>query len=95
MPGHIDRRVAVTDSEELLNPGIELLRERGVQVEVVAAGATSAEAAIVAGGHPVAIIALLPFRAAEIAALRRTGLLVRAGIGYDVIDVEAATTAGI
>ena len=29
------------------------------------------------------------------AALRRTGLLVRAGIGYDIIDVDAATDAGI
>jgi D-3-phosphoglycerate dehydrogenase len=95
MPGQIDRRVAVTDSAELLNPGIELLRERGVEVEVVAARASSTEAARVAGGHPVAIVGLLPFQAAEIALLRRTGLLVRAGIGYDVIDVEAATTAGI
>ena len=35
------------------------------------------------------------FRGPEIAALRRTGLLVRAGIGYDIIDVGAATDAGI
>ena len=95
MSGGTDRRVTVTDSAELLNPGIELLRERGVEVDVVAAGATAAEAARVAGDHPVAIIGLLPFRAAEIASLRETGLLVRAGIGYDVIDVEAATAAGI
>jgi D-3-phosphoglycerate dehydrogenase len=91
----IAQRVAVTDSEELLRPGIELLRERGVEVEVVGAGASASEAAAVAADVPVAIIGLLPFGAPEIAALRGTGLLVRAGIGYDVIDVEAATAAGI
>jgi D-3-phosphoglycerate dehydrogenase / 2-oxoglutarate reductase len=95
MPGQIDRRVVITDSQELLNPGIELLRERGVEVEVVAAGATSSEAASLAADHPVAIIGLLSFGAAEIATLRGTGLLVRAGIGYDVIDVDAATASGI
>lgn len=95
MAGQIERRVAVTDSAELLEPGIELLRERGVDVQVAAAGATPSEAAIVAADAPAAIIGLLPFRAPEIASLHRTGLLIRAGIGYDVIDVDAATAAGI
>ncbi len=48
-----------------------------------------------AADAPAAIIGLLSFRGPEIAALRRTGLLVRAGIGYDIIDVGAATDAGI
>ncbi len=95
MPGQVDRRVVVTDSVELLQPGIELLRERGVDVQVVAAGTTASEAARIAGAYPAAIIGLLSFRAPEIASLHRTGLLVRAGIGYDVIDVGAATAAGI
>ncbi len=95
MPAGIEQRVVVTDSAELLRPGIELLRGRGVDVAVVDAGATSAEAAAAVAGAPAAIIGLLSFRAQEIAGLRGTGLLVRAGIGYDVIDVEAATAAGI
>jgi D-3-phosphoglycerate dehydrogenase len=95
MPGQMDQRVAVTDSAELLQPGIALLRHRGVDVEVVAAGASASEAARIAADYPAAIIGLLAFRAAEIASLRQTGLLVRAGIGYDVIDVDAATAAGI
>jgi len=95
MPGRMDRRVAVTDSAELLLPGIELLRGRGVDVEVIATGTTAGEAARMAADHPAAIVGLLSFRASEIASLRRTGLLVRAGIGYDVIDVDAATAAGI
>ena len=36
-----------------------------------------------------------PFGSDEIARLRATGLLIRAGVGYDVIDVGAATAAGI
>ncbi len=95
MPGQIDQRVAVTDSAELLQPGIELLRGRGVDVQVVAHGTPASEAAAIAAGYPAAIIGLLSFRGPEIASLRGTGLLVRAGIGYDVIDVDAATAAGI
>ena len=95
MPGQMDQRVAVTDSAELLQPGIELLRDRGVDVEVVAQGTPAGEAAAIAADYPAAIIGLLSFRAAEIASLRTTGLLVRAGIGYDVIDVDAASAAGI
>lgn len=91
----IDRRIAVTDSETLLAPGIALLRERGVDVLVVPAGASSSQAAAAAAGCPAAIVGLLTFGASEIAMLQRTGLLVRAGIGYDVIDVAAATAAGI
>jgi phosphoglycerate dehydrogenase-like enzyme len=95
MPGQVDRRVAVTDSAELLQPGIELLRDRGVDVEVLPAGTSASEAALAVRDYPAAIIGLLSFRGPEIASLRRTGLLVRAGIGYDVIDVDAATAAGI
>ena len=91
----IEQRVVVTDSQALLEPGIESLRARGVDVEVLPEGTTGAEAASKAADAPAAIIGLLPFRGPEIAALRRTGLLVRAGIGYDIIDVGAATDAGI
>ncbi len=99
MPGLTDERIVVTDSEALLRPGIDLLRARGVEVEVLPAGTGSAEAAAIAAGYRAAIVGVLPFRAPEIAALARTGgktgTLVRAGIGYDIIDVDAATAAGI
>jgi D-3-phosphoglycerate dehydrogenase len=95
MRDRIEQRVVVTDSHALLEPGIAWLRERGVEVEVLPDGATSLEAAARAADCPVAIIGVLPFRVPEIAALRGTGLLVRAGIGYDIIDVGAATAAGV
>jgi D-3-phosphoglycerate dehydrogenase / 2-oxoglutarate reductase len=95
MQDRFEQRVVVTDSSALLDPGIAWLRDRDVAVDVMPEGSTGSEAAAMAADCPVAIIGLLPFRAPEIAVLRRTGLLVRAGIGYDIIDVESATAAGI
>ena len=98
MPGSSGERVVVTDSAALLQPGIELLRARGVAVEVLPSGIGSAEAAAIVAGYRAAIVGVLPIRASEIALLSETGetgALVRAGIGYDIIDVEAATAAGI
>lgn len=95
MQDRFEQRVVVTDSSGLLGPGIAWLRDRDVEVDVLPEGSTGSDAAVRTADCPVAIIGLLPFRAPEIAALRRTGLLVRAGIGYDIIDVESATAAGI
>ena len=91
----MDQRVGITDSQVLLQPAIALLRDRGVDVQVVPDGATPSEAAAMTADCPAAIIGVLPFRPPEIAMLRRTGLLIRAGIGYDIIDVPAATEHGI
>ena len=95
MTASMERRVVVTDSEPLLRPGIESLRERGIVVDVLPDGIAPDAAAAAAADYPAAIVGLLPFRASAIATLRRTGLLVRAGIGYDIIDVDAATASGI
>jgi D-3-phosphoglycerate dehydrogenase len=91
----LDRVVVVTDSRDLLAPGIERLREHGVSVTVVPDGTTPADAVSAAAGAPVVIDGVLAFRAAEIERLQETRLIIRAGIGYDVIDVGAATRAGI
>ncbi len=95
MAAKVDQRVVVTDSEPLLGPGIALLRERGVAVDVLPEGIPASDAAAIIATYPAAIVGLMPFRSPEIAALGGTGVLVRAGIGYDIIDVEAATAAGI
>jgi phosphoglycerate dehydrogenase-like enzyme len=91
----LEQRVVVTDSAQLLAPGIDLLRERGVDVDVVPDGSDAAEIARHVAAAPVAIVGVRPFRAPEIATLDATGLLIRAGIGYDIIDVGAATERGI
>jgi D-3-phosphoglycerate dehydrogenase len=95
MPDTIEQRVVVSDSGELLAPGIELLKGRGVTVDVLPPGTTSADAATAAADAPVIISGVLPFRAPDIARLSETGLIIRAGIGYDIIDVDAATAKSI
>ena len=95
MPETIEQRVVILDLGELLRPGIELLRERGVTVDTVPDGSDPAVTAAALDGAPVAIVGVRPVDAAQIAGLRGTGLLIRAGIGYDIIDVDAATMAGV
>jgi phosphoglycerate dehydrogenase-like enzyme len=91
----LEQRVVITDSAPLLAPGIDLLRSRGVTVDVVADGTDAAGIGAAVAGAPAAIIGVKPLRAPEIEGLRSTGLLIRAGIGYDIIDVPAATAKGI
>lgn len=95
MSGIVPRSVAVTDAATILAPAIEHLRSNGVTVTVVEEGTAPALAAAQAADSPVVIIGVMPFRDAEIATLRQTRLIVRAGIGYDMVDIEAATSAGI
>ena len=85
------RAVVVTDAGQLLAPGIDRLRDAGVDVDVLNEGTWPSEAAARAADAPVAILGVMRFGRDEIEALRETRLLVRAGIGYDVIDVEAAS----
>src|SRR6188472_1673986 len=91
----LERRVLVTDAGALLAPGIERMRAADVDVLVLPDGTPATEAAAQGADRTVIIIGVMAFRAAEIGALRSTRLLIRAGIGYDVIDVDAATAAGI
>ena len=91
----LERRALVTDAGELLAPGVERLRAAGVTVDVLPDGTPPSEAASRGADAPVIVIGVMAFRAPEIAVLRSTRLLIRAGIGYDVIDVDAATKAGI
>jgi phosphoglycerate dehydrogenase-like enzyme len=85
----------VTDAAAILAPAIDHLRENGVAVRVIADGTAPAEAARQAADSPVVIIGVMPFRDSEIATLEDTRLIIRAGIGYDMVDIEAATAAGI
>ncbi len=95
MANGIQQRVVITDSAELLAPGIALLRDRGVTVDVVPEGTDADGIAAAVADAPAAIVGVKPFRGPQIASLRETGLLIRAGIGYDIIDVAAATEKGI
>jgi D-3-phosphoglycerate dehydrogenase / 2-oxoglutarate reductase len=91
----VEQRVLVTDAGELLAPGVERLREAGVDVEVLPEATLPLQAASRAADVPVVIVGVMRIDGTAISVLRATRLLIRAGIGYDVIDVAAATRRGI
>lgn len=87
--------VVAVDSSQLLGPGIERLQEAGVDVTVLPDGTPPAEAANAAADAAVILDGTLHLGRPEIEQLRAVRLIVRAGIGYDIIDVDAATERGI
>lgn len=92
-----ERRVAIADSVDLLRPAVDLLRGKGVDVSLPDADETPAAMVDRVAGAPVVILGVT---ALDGAGVRRvadagTGLIVRAGIGYDIVDVPAATAAGV
>jgi D-3-phosphoglycerate dehydrogenase len=95
MGAPLPRKVTVVDSEQLLLPGIEKLRAAGVEVTVVPDGTAPIDAARAAHDATVVLDGTLAIRAAEIAEMKAVRLIIRAGIGYDLIDVATATKRGI
>jgi D-3-phosphoglycerate dehydrogenase / 2-oxoglutarate reductase len=68
----------------------------GVGAKVVYGGArTSAEMDPLVGEADAVIVFRTPVTAEQIAKMRRCRIIVRQGIGFDLIDVPAATRAGI
>ncbi|MFN8621496.1 MAG: C-terminal binding protein [Chloroflexota bacterium] len=91
----LPRTVTIVDSGEMMKPGIERLRAAGIEVTVVPDGAAPIDAARAAADASAVIDGTLAMREAEIAEMKAAKLIVRAGIGYDLIDVESATKRGI
>ena len=95
MGAPLRRTVTVTDSEGLLSPGIERLRANRVTVTVVPDGTAPIDAARAAVDATVVLDGTLAMREAEIDLMKSARLIIRAGIGYDLIDVVAASKRGI
>lgn len=93
--GSPKRQALITDAAEVMALAITALEAAGVDVHVLPPGIDRAAALAAASQTPVVIVGFMPFDAAAISELKDTRLLVRAGIGYDMVDVEAATKAGI
>jgi len=91
------RRVTVTDSLDLLAPGIDLLRSEGVEVLELALGIDPMDAAASASSSQAIIVGVLEVAEQSLALLAAGSpkLIVRAGIGYDNVDVLAAHRHGI
>lgn len=87
--------VVVTDSPELLGAAIETLSSTDVDLRVLPDGLSPRQAAARSAGADVLLIGILPFPQAALAELNGTGLLIRCGIGVDIIDVDYATECGI
>lgn len=87
----------VTDSGELLAPGVALLRAAGVAVDVLDAPVTADAAVEMAAGAPVVVVGVLALGGPQLERLAAAGtrLVIRAGIGYDTIDVAAAARLGV
>lgn len=89
--------VTITDSLDLLRPALEHLRAAGLSVLELPPGIGPDGAAAAAAGSPAVIVGVLAVGAPQLAVLAQagTGLVVRAGIGYDNVDVAAADGCGI
>lgn len=89
--------VTVTDSLDLLAPGVELLRSAGIDVLELPPGIEPLDAAARASRSDALIVGVLPVGkpSLEILGAGHAKLIVRAGIGYDNVDVRAAREQGI
>lgn len=83
-----DSRSDVLDLErEIVGPDVELINPRKAHVEEIDAGTWARADAIV--------LRFIPLDAPAISRLARTRIIVRNGVGYDVVDLKAAGEAGI
>lgn len=89
--------VTVTDSLDLLAPGVELLRQNGVDVLELPPGIDPLDAAAQSSRSDALIVGVLAMGDPQLALLSggSVKLVVRAGIGYDNVDVEAARARNI
>ena len=89
------REAVITDAADVLSPVIDHLRAADVKVTAFENGVPHEQIVHAVAKAPVAVIGGMRFGMTEIDQLTETGLLLRAGIGYDVIDVDAATANSI
>ncbi len=91
------RIVTITDSPALLQPAVEHLAAAGVEVRQPSPDDSVDAIVDLAIGSPSVIVGLLKLERPHFAALAAagTGLIVRAGIGYDNVDVPLAAEHGI
>jgi len=85
----------ITDSQAMLGAAVATLQAERVTYEILPDELAPEEVAARSADADVLIVTQVPFRRAAIQALRRVGLIVRCGVGVDLIDVESATERGI
>jgi D-3-phosphoglycerate dehydrogenase / 2-oxoglutarate reductase len=85
----------ITDSQAMLEAAVATLEQAHVSYELLPEGLEPDEVAIRSADADVAIVTFVPFQRPAIMSLRRIGLIVRCGVGVDLIDIDAATERGI
>lgn len=88
-------KVVITDSQGKLEAAVATLKAANVNYEILPDGLSPEEVATWSAEADVLIVTFVPFRKPAIQRLRRVGLIVRCGVGVDLIDVDAATEQGI
>src|SRR5207245_1477726 len=79
----------------MLEAAAATLAEAHVSCEILPDGLASEEVARRSADADVLIATFVPFPKAAIRALRKVGLIVRCGVGVDLIDVATASEQGI
>lgn len=89
--------IVLMTASSLAAPGARLLTEAGHQLRLLTSAAPAAEMARVLACEPVAAIIsrTLPVTAAHIASCPTLRIISRHGVGFDNVDLAAATAAGI
>lgn len=87
--------ITITDSSVLLSSAAEVLSEAGQEFQALEDDLGTGEVLERSASSEVLLVGVRSFSAEEIDGLRETRLIIRCGIGVDIIDTEAAGKAGI
>lgn len=84
-------------ADRLAEPGVRMIREAGHQLRLLSSADPAAEMARIMAEEPVAalISRTLKVTAEQIASCKGLRIISRHGVGYDIVDLEAATARGI
>ena len=88
-------QVVIADSADLIGSALDTLREAGATFRILDEGLGDAELATQAGDADVVLTVVRAIRRPVLERLQRVGLVVRCGIGVDLIDIDAASDLGI
>lgn len=87
--------MVITDAGQMLEAAVQTLAAAGADFEVLPDGLEKDAVVDRCAGADVLIVAYVPLTRASLTRLPSVGLIIRCGVGVDLIDLEAATEFGI
>ena len=88
-------KIVITDAGAMLEAAVATLAAAHATYELLPDGLAPGDVAKRSADAEVLIVTYVPFQKPAIQVLRRVGLIVRCGVGVDMIDLDAATDQGI